>query len=211
MKLAIIGSGGHAKAVLDAALAAGWQDIVLLDDAPDAPAKLLGFNIVGTTALLGSRIVPQEYAAAVAVGDNRARARLTAQAEAAGFSLPLIRHPSAQVSRFADLSQARGTVLLAGSIVCAGVVLGRGCIVNTAATVDHDCRIGDFVHISPGAHLAGNTAVGRFSWLGIGSTTRQGSRIGTGCIIGASAAVIRDIPDGCTAVGVPAEIIRRTP
>ncbi len=207
MKLAIIGSGGHAKVVLDAALECGWQEIVLLDDSPSAPKDLQSFPVIGSTALLGGTLLPQEYAVFVAIGSNGVRARLSAQAEAAGFTLPVLLHPRATVSRFADLSQAQGSVFLPGSIVCAGARIGRGCITNTAASIDHDCQLGDFVHISPGAHLAGNTTVGDLAWIGIGACTRQGSRIGRNSTIGAGAAVIADIPADSTALGVPARVI----
>ena len=68
---------------------------------------------------------------------------------------------------------------------------------------------GDHVHISPGAHLAGNVRVGELSHIGIGASIVQGIRIGKGVIIGAGAAVIDDIPDHVTAVGVPAKVIKR--
>jgi len=68
--------------------------------------------------------------------------------------------------------------------------------------------LGDSVHICPGVHLAGGVSVGDCSWVGIGSNIIQQLRIGAGVVIGAGAAVIGDIPDGATACGVPAKIIK---
>jgi acetyltransferase-like isoleucine patch superfamily enzyme len=82
--------------------------------------------------------------------------------------------------------------------------LGTGCIVNTAATVDHDCILGDGVHIAPGAHLAGGVRIGARSWFGIGAVARQGITIGADVLVGAGAVVIRDIADGKTVIGNPA-------
>ncbi|MCK6372245.1 MAG: pilus assembly protein, partial [Gammaproteobacteria bacterium] len=87
--------------------------------------------------------------------------------------------------------------------------LGRGCIVNTGATVDHDCRLADWVHVCPGAHLCGDVHVGQGSWIGAGSVVRQGIRIGEGVTLGVGAACIRDLPAGVIAVGVPARAMRR--
>ncbi|MOA55555.1 putative acetyltransferase EpsM [compost metagenome] len=60
------------------------------------------------------------------------------------------------------------------------------------------------VHISPGARLAGGVKVGEQSWIGIGSCVRQLVNIGRFVIVGAGAAVVDDIPDGMTVVGIPA-------
>ena len=82
--------------------------------------------------------------------------------------------------------------------------IGIGAIINTDATVDHDCVLGSAVHVSPGAHLAGGVCVGDRSWVGIGSAVRQLARIGSDVMVGAGAAVVADIPDGCVVTGVPA-------
>ena len=63
-------------------------------------------------------------------------------------------------------------------------------IINTSASVDHECMIEDGVHICPGAHLAGKVSVGRGSWVGIGSSVVERVKIGTGAMIGAGAAVV---------------------
>ncbi|HIC96179.1 TPA: transferase, partial [Candidatus Bipolaricaulota bacterium] len=86
---------------------------------------------------------------------------------------------------------------------------GENVIINTGATIDHDCVIEDYVHISPGVHLAGNVKLGELSHIGIGASAVQRVKIGKGVIIGAGAVVIDDIPDHVTAVGVPARVIKR--
>lgn len=94
-----------------------------------------------------------------------------------------------------------------GVIVNAQTEIGQGAILNTACTIDHDCKIGNFVHISPGAHLAGNVHVGQETWIGIGAVVREGVRIGSNVIVAAGAAVVRDIPDHSRVGGVPARDI----
>jgi acetyltransferase-like isoleucine patch superfamily enzyme len=85
--------------------------------------------------------------------------------------------------------------------------MGRACIVNTAATIDHDCWLGDGVHVCPGTHLAGNVSIGDRAWIGIGSAVRQRLEIGADAVVGAGAAVVADVPSGKTVVGVPARIV----
>jgi acetyltransferase EpsM len=79
--------------------------------------------------------------------------------------------------------------------------------VNTAASVDHHCSIGDAVHIAPGVRLAGNVKIGQGAWVGIGATIIENVRIGDGAVIGAGSVVVEDIPDAVVAYGVPARVV----
>ncbi|WP_449398442.1 hypothetical protein [Chryseobacterium wanjuense] len=95
-----------------------------------------------------------------------------------------------------------------GVTINAIVKVGRHCIVNTNASIDHDCILEDFVHISPNVALGGNVYVGEGTHVGIGVNVIQGITIGKWCTIGAGAVIISDVPDGCTVVGNPGRIIK---
>ncbi len=95
-----------------------------------------------------------------------------------------------------------------GAVVNAGARIGFACIVNTAASVDHDCVLDAGVHISPGAHLAGQVFVGTCSWIGIGAIVRQRISIGSHAMIAAGAVVVKDVQDAATVIGVPATQVR---
>lgn len=87
--------------------------------------------------------------------------------------------------------------------------IGVGCIINTASSIDHDCVISDYAHISVGARLAGNVEVGSHSFICINSCVIQGLTIGENCILGAGATLISDLPNNTTAVGTPAKVIKQ--
>jgi sugar O-acyltransferase (sialic acid O-acetyltransferase NeuD family) len=201
--LLIIGAGGHGKVVADAALSAGWGEVAFLDDRGAGQVDPLGLPIVGPTHELASYSA-RFGSAVVAIGNAARRLELQESCERAGFVIATVIHPTAAVSRFAKLGA--GSVVFAQGVVNAGASLGRACIVNSGATVDHDCELGDGVHVSPGANLAGNVRIGARTWVGIGACVRQGINIGRDSMIAAGAAVIADVPDSATFMGVPAKL-----
>jgi len=206
--LLILGAGGHAKVIADAAYAMRtWQSICFLDDknisntvSPDSK-----ISIVGKFKDL-PKLRKDFSDAVVAIGDNKQRARLIAQCQDLGFSLPVIIHHHSWVSKSAKIGL--GSVVFAGVVINASAQIGVGSIVNTAAIIEHDCIIEDYVHISPNAALAGAVKVGEYSWIGIGASVIHKITIGRNVIIGAGAAVIGNISDNVVAVGVPAKIIK---
>ena len=203
--LLILAAGGHAKVVAETALAAGVASrIGFLDDRTLPP--VLGWPVLGPLdQALDPSIRDQFPSALVAIGHPATRLRWIVRLQAAGYRLPLLIHPSAWISPSAQLGIA--TVVLAQVAVQAQAMIGTGSILNTGCSVDHDDQLGDGVHICPGARLAGEVQVGDRSWIGIGASVIQQIRIGADVTVGAGAAVVRDLPDGVTAVGVPARVL----
>jgi acetyltransferase-like isoleucine patch superfamily enzyme len=92
---------------------------------------------------------------------------------------------------------------MAGVVINSSTKIGKGCIINTSSSLEHDNVIEDYVHISPGVRLAGTVRIGKGSWLGIGSVVSNNVNICSGCKVGAGAVVVKDITEPGTYVGVP--------
>lgn len=203
-RLAILGASGHGKVVADAALRWGWEGVVFYDDGWPRIQALGPWSVVGTTVDL-LRDLENVDGVVVAIGDNRVRLGKQRELSAAGAPIVSVIHPAAVVSPFAAVGP--GSVIFAGAVVNPFASVGAAGVINTSATVDHDCMLADGVHISPGAHLSGAVHVGEGSWIGVGAAVRQGISIGANVIVGAGAAVVNDIDDDLTVVGVPARSI----
>ncbi len=185
---------------------------------------LQGYQIVGYTDVtnkgklwgihyLGDDSVVETYSADKillanglgSIGDNSGRMRLYLSFKEKGYSFINAIHPSAIISPNAIVGE--GVQIMAGAVIQAGTKLGCNTIVNTRASVDHDCIIGEHVHIAPGATLSGGITIHASSHIGTGAVIIQGIVVGTSSIIGAGTVVIRDVPEQTKVVGVPAKII----
>lgn len=204
--LAILGAGGHAKVVADAALCSGWQNITFFDDKWPETGHISTWSISGTTQSLIER-ASEFDGIVVAIGNNAVRMQKIRIFLNQKLPLETIIHPSAIISPSAVL--AAGTVVFARAVLNPECTIGLGSIINTGAIIEHDCMIGHSVHISPGVSLSGHVHVGDFSWLGIGSCVRQCIKIGSRVMVGAGSVVIKDLPDDCLAFGVPAKIYNK--
>lgn len=214
--LVILGAGGHAAVVAEAALRAGWRIVgIAARERPPAESSFKGFR--GSEFFEGFEWLgdpdgadaPTRLAAHLArggrlhaaVGDAETRARWVSTHGGFGAFATII-DPTALVSPSAHV--AHGAFVAAGAIVHARATVGTCAIVNTRAVVEHDCVVGDFAHVSPGAILCGAVRVGRAAQVGAGAVVIPNRSIGESATVGAGAVVIRDVGGGLTAVGVPA-------
>lgn len=168
MRVLLFGKGGHARTVAEAIAAEGKHDIagVITDDG--LPGMLLGHSILGKNED-ATRIAHDMNAegAVIALGDARARMNLIAMLGNV-FSFPAIIHPYTWVSPSSTIGE--GSVILAGAVIGSQTSIGKHCIINTNASVDHDCTVGDFTHFCPNTASAGYCTIGFHVWVGIGST-----------------------------------------
>ena len=208
--LLILGAGGHAKVVAETALASGVaSSLVFLDDrctGLDSHPPVMGWPVMGPLVLsLQAGTAAQFDAAVVAIGHSAIRLHWIQQLQEAGYQLPVLMHPTAWVSSSARLGPA--SVAFAQAVVQAQASIGTGAILNTGCSVDHDAHLADGVHLCPGSRLSGEVKVGARSWIGIGASVIQQVCIGSDVTVGAGAAVVRDVPNKVTVVGVPARVV----
>lgn len=196
-KLVIIGASGHGKVVADIAVLNGYKDIEFVDD-DEGIKECAGYPVVGKST------EAPEGEVFVAVGNPETRKRLMELYS--DRMQPVLIHPKSIVAE--DMEIGSGTVVMAGAVINPGVTIGQGVIVNTSSSIDHDCIVGNYSHISVGAHLCGTVKVDDNVWVGAGVTIINNVNICGACTIGAGAVVIKDITESGTYVGVPARKIK---
>lgn len=200
--LVVVGAGGHAKAVVEVARAAGRFRVVGLVDAAPPAASVLGVPVLGGDEALPRLRAEGVVWAFVAVGDNAARERAGAELRRAGFRLATLVHPGAEVVPSARLGE--GVVVMPRAVAGAEARLDDLAILNTGAVVEHDGRLGAAAHVGPLAALAGEVRVGARALIGAGAAVRPGIRVGEDAVVGAGSAVVADVPARARVGGVPA-------
>ena len=206
-EIVVVGGGGHAKVLIAVLKKLDWTVLGYTDQRN--LGLILGSRCLGDDAALGPILGEHEGCAAVIgvgkVDASSLRRRLHRQVLGLGFETPVVVSPSAVVND--EVVLGAGSVVIDGAVINSGARLGDLCIANSHSTVEHDCILGENVHIAPGAVLSGCAQIGDDCMVGAGATVIQGVKVCTGCVIGAGAVVIADIAEAGVYVGNPARRI----
>lgn len=201
----LLGAGGHAKVLLDILLEQNIEVVGIVEkDGADLPSDLYGVPVIGSDSDV-QQYSPDKVELVNGIGSIGAtalRQKVYEKFKRQGYCFSQVIHPSAVVSRRAELGE--GVQILAGAVVNIGTHIRENSIINTNASVEHDCLIGAHVHIAPGVTLSGGVTVGDGSHIGTGASVVQGVEIGVNVIVGAGAVVVNDIETGKKVCGVPA-------
>ena len=177
----IYGKGGHAK-VVNSVLKSRHPKRVAFWDDKDYHKDIKGHWII-------------------AIGDNANRKKIADKLGDNDYATIL-----AESSLVYNSEIGCGSQILHRAVVQVGTTIGKHCIINTCASVDHDCVLEDFSFIGPNATLCGGVVIGEGSFIGAGAVILPYIKIGKGCMIGAGSIVTKDIPDNTIAYGNPAKI-----
>jgi sugar O-acyltransferase (sialic acid O-acetyltransferase NeuD family) len=208
--IVIIGAGGFAREVAwlieDINLKNNlWNLIGYIDENLKSKSSLLnGYEVLGDFNSLEMR--NKEIFYICAVGDTFIRKELSVKAENIGLKPATLIHPNVVMSKHVKVGE--GTIICSSNIITVNVQVGKHVIINLDCTIGHDVVIEDYVTILPSVNVSGAVILEEGSSIGTGSAIIQGKKVGINSIIGAGTVVVKDIPANCTAVGVPAKIVK---
>ncbi len=209
--IVIIGSSGHAKVIIDIVEQEGRYNIAgLLDRYRKVGEQALGYQVLGQEEDLPELTTSRTLRGAIAaIGDNFIRSQVAARVRDVCPDLPFVNaiHPKASIGR--DVSVGEGTVIMAGVTVNPCCAIGRFCILNTNASLDHDSVMEDFSSLAPRVTTGGNCRIGGYSAVSIGAVLIHDICIGEHTVIGAGSIVLKNLESFSVAYGSPAKAIRK--
>lgn len=190
-KVVILGAGGHARVIADIIKASNDKLIGFLDDNLEVQGKTIYEDEIVLGTFDEGIAKYEEYYFIIGIGNNKIRKLISEKYPNLKWYTAI--DPTAIIG--SNVTIAEGTVIMPGAVINIGTKIGKHCIVNTCSSLDHDNVLEDYVHISPGSHLAGTVLIGESTWIGAGVTVINNISIAKNNIIGAGATVIRNIED----------------
>lgn len=200
-KVVVIGASGHARVIADVIKSSNDELIGFLDDNKEVQGKTIfdDKQVLGTINEQDINIYNDCYFI-IGIGSNKVRKTIAEKYPNLKWYTAI--HPSSIIGSNVTIDE--GTAIMAGTVINTGTIIGKHCIVNTSSSLDHDNILEDYVHISPGAHLAGNVKISEGTWICAGVTVINNITIGKNNIVGSGATVIRSIvEEDSTFIGVP--------
>jgi sugar O-acyltransferase (sialic acid O-acetyltransferase NeuD family) len=202
----IVGAGGVAKEVLEIYHQLGIdKELYFYDDVSNINDEQIfnRFNIL-TSMEQAEQLFITDNRFSIAVGKPAFRFLLYNKFVAAGGKCLSAISPLAHIGHY-EIEIGNGSIIMAGTVITSNVKIGMGCLINPNCTISHDCIIGDFVEISPGVNITGKCSIGNNCSIGTGAVILPGVIIGNNAVIGAGAVVTKNVAEGLTVVGVPAQ------
>jgi sugar O-acyltransferase (sialic acid O-acetyltransferase NeuD family) len=208
--LVVLGGGGHAGVVIQAAQSRPkeWNVVGFVDpSAGDATAGRLGVQHLGEDDIkIAGDPAFRNCSFVLGLGSTfeaRARREVVSRTRLAPERWATVLHAGAWVAPSAVLGP--GTVVLATAVVNPGAVVGAHGIVNTGAIVEYDAALGAYVHAAPAAVVGARTKIGDGAYLGMGCRIRERLSLGANVRVGMGAVVLRSVAEGRVVIGVPAK------
>lgn len=206
-RIAIMGTGAQAGYALDILHNQTDEHIILVELLDEARVghNSYGFPIavLFTTFLRG--FAPDEFRVLVGIGNPSVKKQTVNSLKSKGFN-DFAKAISAQanVSRAAEVKS--GSIICQGANIMLDAYIAQHCIVHAGAVVEHDCWLGNYVNIGPGAVLAGRARIAEGAQIGANATVLPGIIVGLNSIVGAGSVVTKNVPNNVTVYGNPARI-----
>ncbi|MEK7067223.1 MAG: acetyltransferase [Patescibacteria group bacterium] len=207
-RVIIWGGTGQAKLVRPILEEYGSKVVAVFDDTPNLFSPFVdipiyqGNEFVEWISCQGNDRNNIGFCIAIGNPHGRVRVRLSNKLKLEGLVCVDVVHRQSIIAHNAIIGE--GVQILAGAIVQPEAIIGKQCIINANASVDHECVLEDAVEIGPGATLCGLVRVGINAWIAARATVLPRLHIGADAIVGAGAVVTKCVPENCTVVGIPA-------
>lgn len=212
-KIAIIGAGGFGREVHSLIEDINqnnsqYEFIGYFDDGENKGEIINGYPILGSVDDINKW--EENLCITIAVGNPQTKKNIIKRITNINISFPTLIHPTVLIGnrKFANTNIGAGCIICAGTIITVNINIEDFVILNLSCTVGHDTIIGKYSSFMPTVNISGEVKIGEEVYVGTGAKIINQLEIGEKTIVGAGAVVSKSLPSNCTAVGVPAKIIK---
>lgn len=210
--LAIFGVGGFGREVLTVIQAINnvepeWNVVGFFDDGFEIGTIVNRYEVLGGVNELNAWKEP--LSVIIAIGTPHIKQAIISKLSNPNLDFPTIVHPTVVIGDSNYVKIGKGCIICAGTIITTNIEIQDFVILNLACTVGHDTIIEKYSAFMPSVNISGEVLIGEGVYVGTGARIINQISIGKNTIVGAGAVVVRDLPPNCTAVGLPAKVIKR--
>jgi sugar O-acyltransferase (sialic acid O-acetyltransferase NeuD family) len=207
----IAGAGGHAIEIASLMEDNNFpNEIYFFDDVNSAPGnKLFDRYHILTSISEVKALFKNDPDFVIGVGKPTLRKLLHDKLIEAGGRLQSLISSKASIGKN-GVELGEGLNIMTGAVITSRTIIGKGSLIHIHCSVHHDTVIGEYCELSPGCRILGNVRIGAYTSVGAGAVILPGIHVGEHAVIGAGAVVTKNVADGTTAIGVPAQTHKRS-
>jgi sugar O-acyltransferase (sialic acid O-acetyltransferase NeuD family) len=197
--LVIIGSGGHAGAILSVMDKTSKNEIIGYVDIKPNKNFSKRFSFIGSDQEFTDKYSPDAVELILGISYLEPSVNLTFRKEIIKF------YKSKNYSFFTVISEysylAKNVTVEEGCFVAPGAKLisnakiSRYCSINTGVIIEHDVVLEQNVQVSPGAIICGGAKVGQNTFIGAGTIIRDDIEIANDTIVGMGSLVLKNLEE----------------
>lgn len=211
--IVIIGAGGLGREVAQLIKDINqekkiWNMLGFIDETVEKHS-----SIINDTAVLGSfdwieKENRKNLWAVCALGNPRDKYTLLKKASAVNINYATLIHPDAKINKYSEIGF--GCIICCNTFISVNTKIGNHICLNPGCGIGHDTVIEDYSSLYWNVTLSGNVYIHEGCEIGSKATVLPKKSVGKWSVLGAGAVIVKDIPDFCTAVGIPAKPIKFT-
>lgn len=209
--IAIFGVGGFGREVLALIkdinrVEPTWNIVGFFDDGYEKGMMVNGYPTLGKTEDLNKW--ETSLSLAVSIGSPVIKKKILDKIINPLVDYPTLIHPTVWIGDKDFVEIGKGCIICAGNMITTNIKIEDFVILNLECTVGHDTIIKKYAAFMPSVNISGEVIIGEGVYIGTGAKIINQLEIGEYTIVGAGAVVSRSLPAKCTAVGVPAKVIK---
>lgn len=205
-----LGIGHNTPVFIDLAEACGYKVIGLYHYNNKRTGEIdHGLEILGSFDDLYSKETLKGINFLLTMGDNIIRTEVSNKLRQLGGNIPSLIHPTAVISRFADISPV-GVYISPFTYVQADSSIDDNTVLLSHVNISHTTHIGKSCFIAGGSIVGAYTNVKDFVFIGQGALTISAKvpTIGEHAYIGARSLITHEVSAHAVMAGSPAKVIR---